>query len=67
MKKHLLNHWYCKPVIFSFFAAILILFSGTLQAQITITSGDFPHAGMLVFTNIDSTPAISTGRPRPGP
>jgi len=43
---------------------LLILFIScisTLKAQITITSADFPHAGMLVVRDIDSTTAISPG------
>lgn len=31
------------------------------EAQITITASDFPRAGMLVVTNIDSTSSLSPG------
>jgi hypothetical protein len=36
------------------------------KAQITITANDFPHAGMLVVTNIDSTSSLSPGSAGPG-
>jgi hypothetical protein len=44
-------------VLFSFFASV---------AQITITANDFPHAGMLVVRNIDTTTTISPGLPGTG-
>lgn len=41
--------------------ALFLSCIGTLKAQISITSADFPHAGMLVVRNIDTTTAISPG------
>ena len=39
----------------------LFLCSPVLFAQITITANDFPHAGILVVTEIDSTSSLSPG------
>ena len=61
MKKQVHKHQIARRgTIFSIFSA-LILSSHALFAQITITADDFPHAGMLVVRNIDSTTAISPG------
>lgn len=61
MKKQVHKHQITRRgAIFSIFSA-LILSSHALFAQITITADDFPHAGMLVVRNIDSTTAVSPG------
>jgi len=50
------NSWITILLIFG------LTFSGNaLLAQITITASDFPHAGMLVVHNIDSTTTLSPG------
>lgn len=61
MKKYLLNPFNSGTAVFSFLLLMLTFMSATSTAQITITAGDFPHAGMLVVTNIDSTTALSPG------
>jgi|GEM_PF-705871 hypothetical protein len=48
-------------------AILLVIFSGlslignSVFAQITMNISDFPHAGMLVVRNIDSTTAVQPG------
>lgn len=66
MKKIL--RFYCKAYLSVLILILFTAFQGSNQlfAQITITANDFPHAGMLVVTNIDSTTAISPGSPGTG-
>lgn len=44
-----------------FFCFLILNASYTLDAQITITAADFPHAGMLVVREVDSTTTVSPG------
>ena len=61
MKKQVNNHQIFRTGILFSCIMVLILSGNYLFAQITITANDFPHAGMLVVRNIDSTTAISPG------
>lgn len=61
MKKHLHNYQKATQDIFRCLIVVLILTANSLSAQITITASDFPHAGMLVVTNIDSTSSLLPG------
>jgi hypothetical protein len=61
MNKQVNNHQIFRPGILFHCILALILCGNSLFAQITITASDFPHAGMLVVTNIDSTSSLSPG------
>jgi len=47
-----------RTIVFSILCLIANL---TVDAQITITSADFPHTGMLVVREVDSTTTVSPG------
>ena len=61
MKKPLLSPLSLQAGVLLLMTLSLMLAHNPLRAQITITANDFPHAGMLVVRNIDSTTAISPG------
>jgi len=61
MKKQVNNHQIIRTGILFSCIMVLILSGNYLFAQITITANDFPHAGMLVVTNSDSTSSLSPG------
>jgi len=61
MKKPVNKHQITRRSILFFFITVLVYTGNSLSAQITITADDFPHAGMLVVRNMDTTTAVSVG------
>lgn len=61
MKKQVNKHQITRRSILFFLITVLVVTGNSLFAQITITADDFPHAGMLVVRNMDTTTAVSIG------